>query len=67
VELWDERLSTQEAERAMRAGDLSARRRKEMRDQVAAQLILQSWLDSRMPPPPVEEGEDGWFDEEDPL
>ena len=65
VELKDERLSSQEAERAMRAGDLHAKRRKEMRDQLAAQLILQSWLDAQTPMPPPDEEDDGWFDEED--
>ncbi len=45
--LWDERLSSTEAERAMRAGELKAGRRKQLRDQLAAQLILQSWLDAQ--------------------
>jgi putative Holliday junction resolvase len=47
VELWDERLSSAEAERALiGAGRRRAQRRSE-RDRVAATLILQSWLDAR--------------------
>ena len=47
VELWDERLSTAEAERALiESGERRARRR-EVRDGVAAALILQSYLDAR--------------------
>ncbi len=45
--LWDERLSSVEAERTLRHGAAKADRRKAMRDQLAAQLILQSWLDAR--------------------
>ncbi len=45
--LWDERMTTAEAERMMRTGGAKSGRRKEMRDQLAAQLILQSWLDAR--------------------
>lgn len=46
VHLWDERLSSAEAERMLRHGEAKADRRKAMRDQLAAQLILQSWLDA---------------------
>lgn len=45
--LWDERLTTVQAERAMLEGDLSRMKRKKRRDIIAAQLILQSFLDSR--------------------
>lgn len=47
VELWDERLSSVEAERRMRAAGAGARARREGRDRVAAALILQGWLDAR--------------------
>lgn len=47
VEMWDERLSTREAERTLIAADLSRSRRKEVIDQMAAVLILQTWLDAR--------------------
>ncbi len=47
VEMWDERLSTREAERTLIAADLSRARRKEVIDQMAAVLILQTYLDAR--------------------
>jgi putative Holliday junction resolvase len=43
--LWDERLSTVAAERALIAADSSRRRRAEVIDKVAATLILQGALD----------------------
>jgi len=45
VVLWDERLSTVRAERGMLEGDLSRAKRAKLRDKVAAQLILQNYLD----------------------
>lgn len=45
--LWDERLSTAEAERLLLQADASRRRRRAVRDRLAAQLILQSYLDAR--------------------
>lgn len=45
VELFDERLTTQEAERVLLEADLSRKRRKGVRDQLAAVLILQGYLD----------------------
>ena len=41
----DERLSTVRAHRAMLEGDLSRKKRKERVDMIAAQLILQGYLD----------------------
>ena len=46
VLFWDERLSSVEANRSMLEGDWSRRKRKSRVDIVAAQLILQSYLDS---------------------
>ena len=46
VELWDERLTTAEAERALLAADVSRRRRREVVDAMAAALILQGWMDA---------------------
>ena len=60
--LWDERLSSTEAERILRHGSAKAARRKEMRDQLAAQLILQSWLDAQ-----AGEDEDDAFDDASPY
>jgi len=47
VDFWDERLTTVAAERALREGDVPARKRRLVVDQVAAALILQGWLDAR--------------------
>ncbi len=46
VHLWDERLSTAEAHRHLDAVGRGARDRKDVIDQIAAVLILQSWLDA---------------------
>lgn len=43
--LWDERLSTAEAERMLIAADASRKRRAEVIDKLAATIILQSALD----------------------
>jgi putative Holliday junction resolvase len=45
VEYWDERFTTVQAERALLEGDVSRRRRRQVIDQVAAALLLQSFLD----------------------
>lgn len=42
--LWDERLSTSEAERILIAGDQSRAKRKLVIDKLAATLILQSYM-----------------------
>jgi putative Holliday junction resolvase len=47
VTTWDERLTTVEAERVLIQADLSRRRRRRVVDQVAAVLILQSYLEYR--------------------
>ena len=44
--MWDERLSTKEVERMLIGADMSRERRKEVIDQLAAQRILQNYLDS---------------------
>lgn len=46
VHEYDERLTTIVAERAMRAAGTSAKNRKEARDAVAAQVLLQGFLDA---------------------
>lgn len=46
VELWDERLTSWQAEQLLRTAGLSRWRRKRHRDSVAACLILQSYVDS---------------------
>jgi putative Holliday junction resolvase len=61
VDLLDERWTSAEAERAMLEGNLSRRRRKELRDGLAAVLLLQAYLARRpggpsIPHTPSEEG-----------
>ncbi|MFC1805701.1 Holliday junction resolvase RuvX [Planctomycetota bacterium] len=46
VVTWDERLTSEQADRLMLAADLSRAKRKKQRDRVAAHLILQSYLDA---------------------
>jgi putative Holliday junction resolvase len=46
VELHDERLSSVEADRALRAAGAGGRDRREVIDRSAATVILQSWLDA---------------------
>lgn len=50
VHLIDERLTTVQGERALLATGTSRRKRKQMIDQVAAQLILQQYLDQQVQP-----------------
>lgn len=47
VELWDERLTTRQAERAMIEADVRREVRRARIDAVAAALILQGWLDAQ--------------------
>ena len=47
VVLWDERLTTVEAERTLVAGNVRRRRRRERVDSLAAALILQGYLEAR--------------------
>ncbi len=47
VETWDERLSSLEANRVLISADMSRRKRKKVVDKIAAQIILQCYLDSR--------------------
>lgn len=45
VDLWDERLTTVAARRSLRESGRKARDQRGVVDQVAAQILLQSWLD----------------------
>jgi putative Holliday junction resolvase len=47
VILWDERLTTVQAERVLIAADVRRRRRRRVIDGIAATLILQSFLDAQ--------------------
>ncbi len=47
VELWDERLTSVEADRVLRASGVGIRKRAKASDRVAAVLLLQNYLDTR--------------------
>lgn len=47
VALWDERLSTAEAERVLLQAGRRRSQRKDERDEVAATIILQGWLQAQ--------------------
>ena len=47
VKTWDERLTTVQAQRTLLEADVSRAKRKHSIDKLAAQIILQSYLDSR--------------------
>lgn len=47
VHLWDERLTSAQANRLLREAELSIRRRAEVVDRLAAVLILQSFMEAR--------------------
>ncbi|HEY2341819.1 MAG TPA: Holliday junction resolvase RuvX [Chthoniobacteraceae bacterium] len=47
VRLWDERLTTAAAQRALHESGRNTKQSRAVIDQVAAQMILQSWLDSQ--------------------
>jgi putative pre-16S rRNA nuclease len=46
VELWDERLSTVQAQRALASGNVRGKKARALVDEVAACAILQSWIDA---------------------
>jgi putative Holliday junction resolvase len=56
---WDERFTTVEAENHLLAAGLTNKRRKERRDRLAAQILLQTYLDAGCPaeeaPRPLDE------------
>ena len=47
VHLWDERLTSVEANRLLRETEMSIRKRAAVVDQLAAVLILQNWMEAR--------------------
>jgi putative Holliday junction resolvase len=47
VHLWDERLTSAEANRLLRETEMSIKRRGQVVDQMAAVLILQAWMEHR--------------------
>jgi putative Holliday junction resolvase len=49
IQTWDERLTTKAAERVLIKANVSRKKRREVVDKMAAQMILQSYLDSQQP------------------
>ena len=47
IDFWDERMTTAQAERSMISADMTRKSRKKRIDAVAAQMMLQSYLDAR--------------------
>ena len=47
VEMFDERMTTVAADRALKEANLSASARRQYVDKVAAAIMLQAWLESR--------------------
>lgn len=47
VHLWDERLTSAEANRLLRSTELSIEKRGQAVDRMAAMLILQGWMENR--------------------
>lgn len=47
IHLWDERLSTVQAERALRETEMTRKKRSQFVDRVSAAIILQSYLDAK--------------------
>ena len=47
VKFWDERLTSVAAQKSLHAGGKNTKQSRAVIDQVAAQLILQGWLDSQ--------------------
>lgn len=47
VKTWDERLTSMQAQRVLLEADMSRAKRKKLTDKLAAQIILQSYLDSK--------------------
>ena len=50
VSYWDERFTTVQAESALWEAGLTHKKRKSRRDRVAAQMLLQAYLDAGCPP-----------------
>ncbi|BFT74873.1 MULTISPECIES: Holliday junction resolvase RuvX [Paenibacillus] len=48
VHLWDERLTTVAATRTLLEADVSRKKRKQVIDKMAAQIILQGYMDANM-------------------
>ncbi len=60
VEMWDERLTTVAAQRALGDAGVKSAAQREMVDRVAAALLLQSYLDARRGSSDTREGDEPW-------
>jgi len=54
VNLWDERLTSAEAENQMIRMEIKSKRRRRVVDQIAAQIMLQSYMDAQKAKQPSE-------------
>lgn len=61
VVMWDERLSTMTAEKALIEGGTRREKRKNLVDKIAAQVILQHYIDAQAPTE-FDVMDDGFFD-----
>lgn len=59
VALWDERLSSAQAERVLLGAGRRREQRRDERDRVAAAIILQAWLDAHRISAPDTHGTEG--------
>jgi putative Holliday junction resolvase len=64
TEEWDERYSTRVAERALLEGNVSRKRRRQVRDKTAAALILQNYIDSKSGGIITSESQEIWMQEQ---
>ncbi|MEC7900198.1 MAG: Holliday junction resolvase RuvX [Acidobacteriota bacterium] len=62
VELWDERLTTAEAERLLVMAGVRRKKRRGATDRIAAAIILQSFLDRQKVDAPTDLGTKAWED-----
>ncbi|MCE2983945.1 MAG: Holliday junction resolvase RuvX [Parachlamydia sp.] len=47
IKMWDERLTTVQAERSLREGGMTRKKRAKVVDKISAAILLQSYLDSK--------------------
>jgi putative Holliday junction resolvase len=66
VDTWDERLTSMEAERYLRESGMSRSKWRGKVDRVAAQILLQSWLDAHLASTAPPEADPEGLPEDDP-
>ncbi len=60
IEFWDERYTSSVAEDYLLAAELTRKQRKKKIDMVAAQIILQAYLDAHRPPERIRDEDDAY-------